>query len=208
MVDGSVDGFQRLVDHLERLIKQMDAPVENHAAAVFGFLTPIAGDAAATEDGRFDSEDGTESTRFDNIASCKIIFVPTAVLVDRQEHSGGIGDGRHCREIGTGKRYWLFADDVFPGTEGFDCERLVKIVGSCDGYDVEVGIRQHSLIARIWRDTMFACELLPFFANIIAADEMEILDFGDGFAMPVAHTAQTADCDIELAFICAHNARR
>ncbi len=191
---GRGDHFPR--NHVQQLIQQMDAPVQQHATAVLAIATPAVHGAPGALHPGLDEIGLTDGALLQRFPDDSVVPVPAPVLVHREYLSGLFGHGNHlfqfCRVHGHG----LLADDILPGPHAGDGVILVEVVGDGDGHQVHFLIRQQFFRALVGIQALLLHALPHFGADIIGSLDGEVREVLPNHAvMPSGHAAIPDECN-------------
>ena len=193
------DLLESLVLHdTHDLVDEVDTPVQNHAAALGGILTPVPGDTAGAVATGLDVVHGAQLTALVDVPHDQKLTVPAAVLVDRKELAGGLGGVDHLLEIGGGQGNGLLADDVLARGQSLEGQGLVLIVGDGDGDEIHRGIPQKLLQGCVGMDASGLSQRALGGLNIVNTHQIDDVAVLEEATVPAAHTAVTDDCRIFL----------
>ena len=134
----------------QRLIQQMDTPVQNHAAALFRLLTPVAGDTVRAMNTGFNSEYRAQFALCQNLFDRQEVLVPTTVLVHRQEFTGAFRRLHHGLKISGVNGNGFLADYVLTSFHCLNCQRPVQIIGCRNQHQIHRFIRQKCIQAIVY----------------------------------------------------------
>ena len=145
MVEPALDGLDVIAEDHAGLVDEVDAPVVQHAAAVFLDASPVGGNPAAAVDAALDVDDLADLAGIVDLLHSEGVHVKAAVLVNGEDLPGLVRRGDHALQGFHGQRHRLFGDHVLPGLQSRDGDFLVHVVGRGDGDHVDGGIRQQRL---------------------------------------------------------------
>ncbi|MNN15830.1 hypothetical protein D3C81_1289480 [compost metagenome] len=116
------------IDQPKQLIQQMDSPIEQHAAAVFLQMTPIAWDAIGSLNTGFNLEDVPDRLVLIQLTNDQEIRVPPTILVNHKDVSGLFGNRQNLVELIGIHRYRLFADHMLTRPQSSDRDFFMRII--------------------------------------------------------------------------------
>ena len=185
MVAVAEDLPQRFVVHdAHDLVDEVNAPVQDHAAAMLRRAAPVTGNAPGSVYTGLHAVHLPQITAVINVAHEQEFAVPAAVLVNREQSVVLIGCIKHFLQIGRGKRHGLLADDVLSRLHCLNGKRLVHIVGHRDGHKIHRRVAQKRLERRVGVDPVFLRRLAAFRLDVIDAHQIHNITVPQIFAVP------------------------
>ena len=165
----AVQAFDGAWDHLQHLIDEVHAPVEQHAAALRPLFAPAAGDAVAARHARLDFIYASDDAALRELPHGQKVVVPAAVLVHFEQHARLFRRGIHLFRLGAAHRDWFFAEYVFPRL----CRRVrirrVEVVGNCQKHGADRFIRPDLLRRSVCAQTDAARRFRTGGVNVVHA---------------------------------------
>ena len=168
MVAVAEDLPQRFVVHdAHDLVDEVNAPVQDHAAAMLRRAAPVTGNAPGSVYTGLHAVHLPQITAVINVAHEQEFAVPAAVLVNREQSVVLVGCIKHFLQIGRGKRHGL-----------------VHIVGHRDGHKIHRRVAQQRLERRVRVDPVFLRRLAAFRLDVIDAHQIHDITVPQIFAVP------------------------
>ncbi|MNC24226.1 hypothetical protein D3C75_722770 [compost metagenome] len=127
----------------------MNAPVQQHAAALGLHMPPVARNAVGSMHTRFKLEQCTNRPVVIHFFDDAEVLIPPPVLMDHKHTSGRFGSLGHFIELFRGQSNRLLADDMLACSECRNGDFLVHVVRCCNQYGFDLRICQDILIAGI-----------------------------------------------------------
>ena len=187
-IDG--DELSALAD-AQRLVEQVDAPIEHHAAAVRLLVAPVAGDAARALNAGLDAEHLAEFVIREDLLDALEVRIPASVLMDGEELAVLFGRGYHLLKLLLAQRHGLLGDNILARRHGGYGYFFMYIVGRCNGDEVDSLVGEQFLARRESVNALSLGSRAPLGLDIIDAYEFsrvfEIVRAGR--RMPAAHSA-------------------
>ena len=165
----------------------MHAPVKHHTPAMFLRISPISRNAAGTLHPGFDRKHPPQRTIFINLFQCKIILIPTAVLVYRKKHSGFFRYIKYLLQFYGRKRHRLFAHHIFPRAHCGDGQIFMAVIRHSQGHHFHTGISKKLPKRIICMEPFLLCSFSAQRKDIINTADFPFLHGGQFFYMPSAH---------------------
>ena len=124
------------------------------------------------------------------LPDCQEIFIPSSVLVYRQEPACLSGHVlQFCKFLQRESSGFLY-NDIFPRLHGAQCNRSVCVIRCCHKNHIYTLIRKHGFFCLICMKSCFFCKFSFFFFNVINPGELDLRHIFQNLGVPFPHAAE------------------
>ena len=164
---GAVQPDDLLLKDLQDLVNKVDAPVQDHTAAVLLLPAPVAGDTPGAVDTGLKIQNLSDLTAGSQLLHCQKIHIPAAVVVNGEKLACLFAGSNHPVYGSNAHFHGLFADHMLACFQCGNNQRFMEIIGRCDHHRIHLGICQQLLVGSIHMD--------PVGCSSISADLPDII---------------------------------
>ncbi|MNI09526.1 hypothetical protein D3C73_626020 [compost metagenome] len=173
----------------------MNAPVQQHAAALRLHMPPVAGNAIGSVHSRFKLEQRSDCPVVVHFLDDPEVFIPPPVLMNHQHTSGSLGRLSHFNELIRGHRDRLLADHMLASSERSKSNLLVHIVRRCNQYGPNLRICQNIFIAGIGGIPRRLGSTASFLKQVECSGHLQTAVLLNQLCVIASHSAITNDDD-------------
>ena len=188
-------------DDAHDLVDEVNAPVQDHAAAMLRLLPPVAGDAPGAVDTGLDMVYLPQFSAAVDVPHEQKFPIPPAVLVNREEAAILVGRIDHLLQILGAQRDRFLADDMLARRHGLDGQGLVQVVGDGNGDKIHRRVVQKSLKGGVRMDAVLFGDLAPLRLYIVDTHQIDHIAPLHVIGVPGTHAAVADDGRILLCHI-------
>ena len=174
----------------QRLIQQMHAPVQHHAAAVFLFLAPVSRNPPGTMHSGFQTENFSQTALVQYLFHREKVLVPAAVLMHCQKLSRSRRRVYHLLQIVGAQRHRLLRHHILSCLHSLNGDAFMHVIGSGDQHQIHRLIRQKILQTFIYMNLPGRRVIPSFFLDVPDPGHSQILYVLNQIVMPAGHAAE------------------